>query len=87
LPRGSPDPYRLREVATASYQSQLESVQAAIAAIEGGAQSYSIAGRSLTRGDLSTLYEREQWLRGQVTREEANGGRAGIRVRGMTPVG
>lgn len=65
------------------YTTQLESVQLAIAAIEGGAQSYSIAGRSLSRGDLATLYKREQWLRAQVARA-ANGG--GVRVRLVTPV-
>lgn len=68
---------------TTGYQTQLESVQAAIAAIEGGAQSYSIAGRSLTRGDLATLYKREQWLRAQVARAGRGGG---IRVRLGTPV-
>jgi hypothetical protein len=67
-----------------SYSTQLENVQTAIAAIEGGAQSYSIAGRSMSRGDLATLYQREQWLRAQVEREASYGGK--IRVRGVTPV-
>lgn len=67
-----------------SYSTQLESVQAAIAAIEGGAQSYSIAGRSMSRGDLKTLYEREERLRALVERESSSNGR--VRVRGVTPV-
>lgn len=67
-----------------TYQQQLESVQAAIAAIEGGAQSYSIAGRSLSRADLSALYEREKYLIGQAARELRGGG---IRVRLGTPTG
>jgi hypothetical protein len=66
-----------------SYEAQLTSVQAAIAAIESGAQSYSIAGRSLSRADLATLYEREKWLRAQVDRANRGGG---IRVRLGTPV-
>jgi hypothetical protein len=69
-------------VATETYQVQLDRVQSAIAAIEGGAQSYQIRGRVLTRGDLLTLYDREKWLRAQVDRE----GRGGIRGRLATPV-
>ncbi len=64
-----------------TYAVQLERVQAAIAAIESGAQSYSIAGRSLSRADLNTLYEREKWLRAMVDRATRNG----IRVRLGTP--
>jgi len=41
---------------------QLESVQAAITAIEGGAQQYSIEGFTYTRGTLKTLYDREERL-------------------------
>lgn len=67
---------------TESYQTQLERVQAAIAAIEGGAQSYSIAGRAMTRGDLKTLYEREERLRALAIRETRGGG---MRVRSGTP--
>ncbi len=68
-------------MATTSYQTQLESVQAAIAAIEGGAQSYSIQGRTLARGDLGTLYEREKYLRKMADRDS----RGGIRVQNATP--
>ena len=67
----------------ATYSEQLESVQNAIANIEAGAQAYSIAGRSLSKADLSTLYNREKWLRQQVAREASGGG---IRVRGVVPV-
>lgn len=69
-------------MAVEDYATQLERVQSAIAAIEGGAQSYSIAGRSLSRADLRTLYEREAWLRKMVDRVS----RGGIRVRLGTPV-
>lgn len=41
---------------------QLDSVQAAIAAIEGGAQSYSVNGMTYTRASLETLYRREEQL-------------------------
>ncbi len=69
-----------------SYATQLDSVQAAIAAIEAGAQSYSIAtgtgsSRSVTSADLKTLYDREKWLRKMADRE-SNGG---MRVRGVIP--
>lgn len=67
---------------TESYQTQLERVQTAIAAIEGGAQSYSIAGRSLSRADLKTLYDREKWLRKMADRATSGG----IRLRGATPL-
>lgn len=62
---------------------QLENVQAAIAAIEDGAQSYSIRDRSYTRADLKTLYEREDRLLARYEREANN--RSGARVRGATP--
>jgi len=68
-------------MATTSYQTQLENVQAAIAAIEDSGQSYSINGRSYTRADLNTLYEREKYLRRMADRES----RGGIRVRNATP--
>jgi len=70
----------------ATYAEQLESVQSAIAAIEGGAQSYNInsptGGRTVAMADLKTLYDREKWLLMMIAREN-NGG---IRVRGATPV-
>lgn len=60
-------------MAVKTYAQQLEEVQTAIASIESGAQSYSIAGRSLSRADLKTLYDREKWLRTMAAREEAGG--------------
>lgn len=53
------------------------SVQTAIQAIEEGAQSYTIRGRSFTKGDLRTLYERLDAIRDR----EARRSRGGIRVR------
>jgi len=41
---------------------QLDRVQTAIAAIENGAQSYTINGRTYNRPDLNTLYAREKRL-------------------------
>ena len=38
------------------YRAQLASVNAAISAIESGAQEYKIGTRSVRRADLSTLY-------------------------------
>jgi hypothetical protein len=57
-------------MAIQSYSEQLESVQAAIAAIEGGAQSYTSGGKTLTKADLKTLYDREKYLRGMVAEEQ-----------------
>jgi len=71
---------------TLTYQEQLESVQAAIARIEEGGQSYSLStntgSRQVTRANLSELYRREKELRGLVARQE----RGGMRVFGGTPV-
>jgi len=71
-------------MAIKTYTEQLESVQAAIAAIEGGAQAYSIGGRSLTRADLVTLYAREDSLMAKAVREQS--GRTGPRVRNSIPL-
>ena len=72
-------------MAILTYTEQLESVQAAIAAIEAGAQSMEVSGRKYTKGDLATLYAREERLFPLVKREQKTGG-GGIRVRGVTPV-
>ena len=71
-------------MATKTYQEQLENVQAAIEKIEDSGQAYSISGRSMSRADLPTLYERERWLRKKAAREARGGG---IRIRGGTPTG
>lgn len=55
-----------------SLETQLERVQMAIAAIESGAQSYQIANRKVTKGDLATLYAREKSLKAEIAR--ASGG-------------
>lgn len=55
-----------------SLEIQLERVQMAIAAIESGAQSYQIANRKVTRGDLATLYAREKSLKAEIARAEGN---------------
>lgn len=70
-------------MATETYQTQLERVQAAIAAIESGGQATDVGGRSLTRADLDTLYQRERYLRRQVARASAGG----IATRRVVPRG
>ena len=55
-----------------SLETQLERVQMAIAAIESGAQSYQIANRKVTKGDLATLCAREKSLKAEIAR--ASGG-------------
>ena len=49
---------------------QLESVQAAIAAIESGVQSASSEGESVTRPSLEALYKREGQLLNKIARED-----------------
>lgn len=56
-----------------TYTEQLDQIQATIAAIETGAQSYSIAGRSFNRADLDVLYKREARLLKKVGREARGG--------------
>lgn len=74
-------------MAVKTYTEQLESVQAAIEAIEGGAQAYTIqtaaGARTVTRATIFRLYEREKELRRLVARESKGGG---ARVRYGTPV-
>lgn len=57
-------------------QEQLVRVQAAIAAIESGAQEYGIGSRSVRKGDLKTLYEREANLKQQIAYESLGTTRA-----------
>lgn len=66
---------------TESYQTQLERVQAAIAAIEERGQAIGAGGRKLDRGDLATLYKREKELRALVARST----RSGMRMRQGVP--
>lgn len=62
-------------MATKTYSEQLESVQAAIEAIETGAQEYTIqtaaGSRTVKRAQLSTLYDRERRLRPLAARESS----------------
>ena len=52
----------------ATLAAQLASVQAAIAAIEEGAQSATVDGQTVTRPDLQTLYAREERLLNKIDR-------------------
>jgi len=54
---------------------ELEQVDAAIAAIQNGAQSYRIGSRGLTRADLKTLYVRKDMLEDLVTALSGGSGR------------
>lgn len=51
-------------------EEQLYSVQKAIEMIESGAQEYSADGRTVSRGDLNTLYTREEKLKRAIEREK-----------------
>ena len=52
-------------------QDQLDQVNAAITAILGGAQEYSIGSRKLRRADLQTLFAERQRLEAAVA--DSNG--------------
>lgn len=54
-------------------QEQLDAVDLAIAAIEGGAQSYSIDNRSFTRADLAALYAERRRLTALLAGSTAGG--------------
>lgn len=60
-----------------SYTEQLKGIDAAIRAIEEGAQSYSIGSRRVERADLGTLYDERRKLRSAAAAEE-NGGCGGV---------
>lgn len=49
---------------------QLASVQAAIAAIESGAQGTTCDGRTVTRADIGRLYAREERLLNKIDRAD-----------------
>jgi len=53
---------------------KLTSVQAAIAAIEGGNQSYMIDGVTFTKANLATLYTREERIEKKIS-QALTGGR------------
>lgn len=50
-------------------QEQLEQINKAIAAIEGGAQEYRIGSRQLRRPDLSVLYKERRLLQQQIVED------------------
>lgn len=52
-----------------TYSAQLASVRSAIAAIEAGAQEYSIGGQRVVKADLKLLYDRERELEGKIASE------------------
>lgn len=52
-------------------QEQLTEVEAAISTILAGGQSYKIGTRSLTRADLSKLYEMKKELEAAVAEENS----------------
>ena len=56
----------------ATLAEQLASVQAAIAAIESGAQAASSEGESVTRPSLETLYKREERLENKIARGDTS---------------
>lgn len=66
-----------------SLEEKLERVQAAIAAIESGAQEVTYEGRSITRAKIEALYEREKYLEQRLARKNRGGG---IRTRGGVPL-
>lgn len=57
----------------ATTAEKLAQVEAAITAILAGGQAHASEGRALTRADLSTLYEQERRLQGQLARETRGG--------------
>lgn len=61
-------------------QELLDSVQAAITAIEGGAQEYRIGSRVVRRADLRTLYQREEDLLARLQNEGGGGSMCGYGV-------
>lgn len=65
-----------------SLNTQLTSVRTAITTIEGGAQAFTVLGRTYQRGELRTLYDREKELLGRIAQLE----RGGIRMRLGRPV-
>ena len=59
----------------ANAKAELLQVDAAITAILGGAQSYRIGTRSLTRADLATLYKRKDMLDDLISALSGGSGR------------
>lgn len=70
-------------ITLADAEEQLAAWLAASKKVAGG-QSYSIAGRSLSRADLQEINESIKFWQTQVNRLQPRAG--GIRVRGGTPI-
>lgn len=51
-------------------KARLEEIQSAISTILTGGQSYKIGSRSLTRADLSKLYEMQKELESEIADED-----------------
>jgi ATP-dependent exoDNAse (exonuclease V) beta subunit len=73
----------LRKEKLAKAKTELEQIDAAIAAVLGGAQSYSIGTRSLTRADLTVLYKRKDMLEDLIAALSGGNGRS----RRVVPIG
>jgi hypothetical protein len=61
-------------------REELTSIQAAIEAIQGGSQAYTIHGRSFTLADLATLYTEREAARVRLD-QLARKTRGGMRLR------
>jgi len=59
----------------AKAKAELGQIDTAITAILGGAQSYSIGSRSLTRADLALLYKRKDMLEDTIAALSGGSGR------------
>lgn len=66
-------------------QEQLIEVQQAISDVLANAQEAWYNGQKVRKADLAVLQARENNLLAQIRRKNRNGGRGGIRVRGITP--
>ena len=67
----------------AKAKTELEQIEAAISKIVGGAQSYKMGSRSLSRADLSALYKRKDMLEDLISALSGGSGR----FRRVVPVG
>nr|DAO85804.1 MAG TPA: hypothetical protein [Bacteriophage sp.] len=54
-------------------QEQINQINAAISAIENGAQEYTINGRRFVRANISALYSERKALNSQLVAEQNNG--------------
>lgn len=59
-------------------EERLAAIDEAIAAIEGGAQSYNVGGWSITRASLGELYKERRQLEIQLAQQ--NGGGCSVAV-------